>query len=106
MTMQMSRVVVLILVCALGGCPTASIPEADQESSVQLVRQGIFAKPGSGVLEISTAELEQILQDKSAVLLDTRPHLEWSVSHIPTALNVAPKPGEHIAIYTSVVAYI
>jgi len=106
MTMQISRIVVLFLVCASGGYPTASVAEADQESSVQLVRQGVFAKPGSGVVEVSTAELEQILQDKSAALLDTRPHLEWSVSHIPTALNVAPKPGVPIALYTSDVAEI
>jgi rhodanese-related sulfurtransferase len=106
MTMQISRIVVLFLVCASGGCSSASVAEADQESSVQIVRQGVFAKPGSDVVEISTAELEQILQDKSAVLLDTRPHLEWSVSHIPTALNVAPKPGVPIALYTSDVAEI
>lgn len=104
--MPISKSVVLFLVCASASCLAASFAEADQESSVQLVRQGVFAKPGSGVVEISTAELEQILQEKSAVLLDTRPHLEWSVSHIPTALNVAPKPGVPIALYTSDVAEI
>jgi rhodanese-related sulfurtransferase len=106
MTMQVAGIVVLFMACAAGGYPTASIAAADQESSVQLVRQAIFATPGSGVVEISTAELEQILEDKSAVLLDTRPHREWSVSHIPTALNVAPKPGVPIALYTSDVAEI
>jgi rhodanese-related sulfurtransferase len=50
--------------------------------------------------------LEQILQDGSAIVLDTRPHLEWSISHIPTALNVAPKPGVPMALYTSDVAEV
>ncbi len=104
--MPFSRFVVLFLVCASGGYPTAGVAESDQERSIQLVRQGIFAKPGSGVAEVSTAELEQIIEDKSAVLLDTRPHLEWSVSHIPTALNVAPKPDVPVALYTSDVAEI
>ena len=66
----------------------------------------MFAKPGSGVPEVSTEELEQILKDQSAVVLDTRPYLEWSVSHIPGALNVAPKPGVPMALYTSDVAEI
>ena len=104
--MHNSRSIVLILICASSGCSTASVVAADQENSVQLVRQAIFAEAGSGVAEISTAELEHILQDQSAVLLDTRPHLEWSISHIPTALNVAPKPGTPIALYTSDVAEI
>ena len=35
------------------------------------------------------------------MVLDTRPYLEWSISHITGALNVAPKPGVPIALYTS-----
>ena len=56
--------------------------------------------------EVSTEELQQILANQSAVLLDTRPHMEWSVSHIPGALNVARKPGVVMALYTSDVAEI
>lgn len=61
---------------------------------------------GGGAPEISTDELQQILKDQSAVVLDTRPYREWSVSHIPGALNVAPKPGVPLALYTSDVAEI
>ena len=104
--MHISRIVVFFLVCASGDYSTASIAETDQENSVQLVLQSVFAKPGSSVVEISTAELEHILQGQSAVLLDTRPHLEWSISHIPAALNVAPKPDVPIALYTSDVAEV
>jgi len=50
--------------------------------------------------------LQQILKDQSAVVLDTRPYGEWSVSHIPGALNVAQKPGVPMALYTSDVAEI
>ena len=99
--MRISRIVALVLICALGGCSNADKAEADEETSVQLVRQAMLAEPGSGVSEVSTKELEQILQDRSALVLDTRPHREWSVSHIPTAINVAPKPGVPMALYTS-----
>ncbi len=104
--MHISRVAILLLVCALGSYTTSNIADAGQEDSVQLARQAVFAKPGSSVPEVSTEELEQILKDQSAMVLDTRPYLEWSVSHIPGALNVAPKPGLPIALYTSDVTEI
>jgi len=105
-TMQNSRIAVLLMVCALGSCSNSSDTDTGPENPVQLARQGVMATPGLSVPEVSTAELEQILGDQSAVVLDTRPYLEWSVSHIPGALNVAPKPGVPIALYTSDVAEI
>ena len=77
-----------------------------QEKTVQLASQAVLAKPGSSVQEVSTAELQQILKDHSAVVLDTRPYPEWSVSHIPGALNVAAKSRVPKALYTSDVAEI
>lgn len=56
--------------------------------------------------EISTDELKSILIEGKILLLDTRPHLEWSISHIPGALNVAPKPDKPMSMYTSDVAEI
>ena len=99
--MHFSKGAALLLICALGACLTSCDAKESQKYSVQLARQAVFAKPGSGVPEVSTEELEKILKDQSAVVLDTRPHLEWSISHIPGALNVAPKPGVPKALYTS-----
>ena len=56
--------------------------------------------------EISTQELERLLASGGIILLDTRPHLEWALSHIPSALNVAPKPGMPMSQYTSDVAEV
>ena len=95
------RVSVPLLVCALGCYSTSSIAEESKEDSVQLARQAVFARLDSSAPEVSTDELEQILHDQSAVVLDTRPYLEWSISHIPGALNVAPKPGVPLALYAS-----
>ena len=57
-------------------------------------------------VEISTEELRQLMAANAITLLDTRPHLEWAISHIPGALNVAPKPGMAMSQYTSDVAQI
>lgn len=55
---------------------------------------------------ISTEEMEKVIASGEAVVLDTRPRLEWAISHIPTALNVAPKPGTSMSLYVSDVAEI
>lgn len=104
--MSASRFLIVLLVCALlGGCDSSEV-EADQESPVPLAHEAVLTAPGAGASEISTDDLQQILKDQSAVVLDTRPYREWSVSHIPGALNVAPKPGVPMALYTSDVAEI
>src|SRR2546428_13919021 len=56
--------------------------------------------------EVSTDELKLILQTGSAVVLDARPFMEFAVSHIPGALNVALKPGLPASLYTSDVAEV
>lgn len=56
--------------------------------------------------QISTAQLGQILAAKSAVVFDARPRLEYAMSHIPGALNLAPKPGVSKALYVSDVAEV
>jgi rhodanese-related sulfurtransferase len=104
--MHTSRIALLVLVCAVSGYSCSNVTDTDQENFVHLSGQAVFEKPGSSVPEVSTDELQQILEDQSAVVLDTRPYLEWSVSHIPGALNVAPRPGVPMALYTSDVTEI
>jgi rhodanese-related sulfurtransferase len=104
--MHVSRVGIFLLVCAPGICLSDNITQKNPEDSVQIIHQAVAEKPGSVVPEVSTADLEQIIQYQSAVVLDTRPFLEWAVSHIPGALNVAPKPGVAMALYTSDVSEI
>ena len=70
------------------------------------VRTAILGEENPKTPEISTEELERLLALASVVLLDTRPHLEWALGHIPGALNVAPKPGMAMSQYTSDVSEI
>ena len=66
----------------------------------------ILAEPGQRTGEVSTAELRMILAERSAVVLDARPHLEYAISHVPGALNVAAKPGVSASMYVSDVAEV
>ena len=57
------------------------------------IYQATLQEPNPATPEVSTDELKLILQTGSAVVFDARPFMEFAVSHIPGALNVAPKPG-------------
>jgi rhodanese-related sulfurtransferase len=56
--------------------------------------------------EISTEELRGVLAAGSAVVFDARPRLEYAISHIPGAVNLAAKPGVSKALYISDVAEV
>ena len=56
--------------------------------------------------EVSTEELRRILADGTATVFDARPPLEYAISHIPGALNVASKAGIPMTAYISDVAEI
>lgn len=65
------------------------------------IMDAVFDTAAAKTQEISTAELKDILARNEAVVLDTRPHLEWAISHIPGARNVSQKPTSSIALYIS-----
>ncbi|MDO8501619.1 MAG: protein kinase [Gemmatimonadaceae bacterium] len=65
-----------------------------------------LAQVGQDAAEVSTEEFQRILAEDQVVVLDTRPHLEYSISHIPGARNVAARPGVPMSIYVSDVAEV
>ena len=112
-----------------GAIPTAqpaSAPRPAARSAATMLRRGapwlitlaalavagfLWLNPPSAAAglpagEVSTEELERILATGEAVVLDTRPHLEYSISHIPGAQNVAARPGVPMSIYVSDVAEV
>lgn len=78
--------------------------------SAPAVSQSIFeatlAEADQKTAEVSTAELREISATESAVILDARPPMEYAISHIPGALNVAPQPGRPAHLYISDVAEV
>lgn len=75
-------------------------------TSAVTIRAAILGEENPRTPEISTEDLERLLASGGVILLDTRPHLEWALGHIPGARNVAPKPGMSMSQYTSDVAEI
>jgi rhodanese-related sulfurtransferase len=88
---------------AAGIGPSAAL---GQPTSLINIMQATLMEPGQRTAEVSTDELRQILDTGSAYVFDARPHLEYAISHIPGALNVAPKPGVPMSLYISDVAEI
>jgi competence protein ComEC len=70
------------------------------------IEDATLAETGEVTAEISTAELREILASRSATVFDARPHGEFAISHIPGAVNVAPKAGVPLSMYVSDVAEI
>jgi len=56
--------------------------------------------------EISTDQMRKLLADKTVTVFDVRPPLEFSISHIPGAINVAQRTGTSDALYVSDAAEI
>ncbi len=72
----------------------------------QTVFDTTLSEANQKTAEVSTQELRQIMKSGSAVLLDGRPPMEYAISHIPGALNVAPQPGRPAHLYVSDVAEV
>ena len=87
----------LVVPAALGLVLLAAATQAQAPD----ILHAVLAEPAQRTAEVSTAELQTILADKSARVLDARPHLEFAISHIPGALNVAAKPGVSASMYVS-----
>jgi rhodanese-related sulfurtransferase len=72
----------------------------------QTIHQAVLGESNQGTAEVSTEDLRRILAEGTAMVLDTRPFLEYAVSHIPGARNVSAKPGVPMSMYVSDVAEI
>lgn len=84
----------------------ALTPQALGAQARATIEHAVLGEPGQPTPEVSTNELRRILAERSATVFDARPNMEYAVSHIPGALNVAPKPGVPMSAYVSDVAEI
>jgi len=90
----------------LGSLVPILVLAAAAAQAVPTIFEAVLGEAGQSTAEVSTAELRHILADKSAVVLDARPVREYATSHIPGAVNVAPKPGVPMSMYVSDLAEI
>ncbi|MDR2517792.1 MAG: hypothetical protein LBD13_00070 [Spirochaetaceae bacterium] len=96
---------VLALSAAGISCKTAGTGQAAQASAPDIFR-AVLPASSAPAPEISTADLQAVLAARSAVVFDARPFMEFAVSHIPGAVNLAAKPGVSKALYVSDVAEV
>ena len=73
--------------------------------SIGNIYQATLAESNPKTPEISTEEMQTILKEKSALIVDPRPSKEYAISHIPGAINIPPKNAGSGADY-SVIAEI
>ena len=92
------QITFLVVLGAAVTCATAGSPVTVYEATLM--------QTGQKTQEISTHELRKILAEKSATVFDARPVMEYSMSHVPGAINVSAKPGVSISQYVSDVAEI
>lgn len=104
MTFKPVRTTFLALAAALA--IAAALPAWAEPMPSADIFQAVLPEKNPKTPEISTAQLTRVLADKSATVFDARPHLEYSMSHIPGALNLAAKPGVSKALYVSDVAEV
>jgi rhodanese-related sulfurtransferase len=95
--MPPTRLACLMTAAAIS-LPSTPVPACGQAPDIY---QATLNEPGQRTSEISTEELQRLLMAGGSVLLDARPFLEFAISHIPGALNVAPKPGVPMSAYVS-----
>jgi rhodanese-related sulfurtransferase len=100
-TSYLTWLVVPLLLLALGACASSARGEVGLS-----IQQATLMEPDQKTAEVSTEELQTILLEKGATVIDARPFKEYAVSHIPGALNVGAKPGVSIDLYVSDVAEI
>ena len=63
---------------------------ADAQSGVNIY-QATLRESNQKTPEISTQEMQNILEEKSATVFDPRSSKEYAIDHIPGAINIAPK---------------
>ena len=64
---------------------------ANAGSSLDIYKAN-FIEPDEKTLNISTDELQRILEEKSATVFDARSPKEYAIDHIPGVVNVRGKP--------------
>lgn len=95
----MKRVLIFLSVVVLTAI-LIRVPSTEAKGTC-FIKDAILDETNKNSPQISTKELKQILIDKNAFVFDARPFKEYSISHIPGALNLAAKPGVEKAVYVS-----
>jgi rhodanese-related sulfurtransferase len=81
------RIFIIAFLLALG----SFVNYANAGSSYDIYK-ATFIEPNEKTPNISTDELQRILEEKSETVFDARSPKEYAIDHIPGAVNVRGKP--------------
>ena len=99
------RLVEASVVAAVGLVVALGAPDVSGAQTPLEIDKAVLLDAES-TTNISTEELRQALEDRRPLVFDVRPFREYAISHIPGAINVAPKPGTSREEYVSDIAEI
>ena len=91
----------ILLVGALAVGTAVAGPSLAGAQTIASIMTAQLMEPNQKTAEVSTQELQQLLAAGGTFVFDARPHLEWAISHVPGAFNVAPRPGVPMSQYVS-----
>ena len=77
---------------------------AEAQSGVNIY-QATLMESNQKTPEISTKEMQKILEETSATVIDPRSFKEYAIDHIPGAINIAPKntgSGPHYSVIAEI----
>jgi rhodanese-related sulfurtransferase len=94
------RLVIGMMLAGALAAPTQAQQPSAQGVNAPSIYHGVISNFGSG-RELSTGELQQVLMDSTAIVLDARPYEEYAVSHIPGARSIRGKPDTTPALYVA-----
>jgi rhodanese-related sulfurtransferase len=82
---------------ALAAALVFSFTHADFASAQSgKIEDATLVEPGAKTGEVSTGQLRRILADGSAIVVDSRPRIQFESGHIPGA-HVVDEKGDHVA---------
>jgi rhodanese-related sulfurtransferase len=93
-TLRVDSGLLILLAAGLAlAATTMLIASGVSRAQVGNIYQATLEEPNQTTGEIGTDELQRILVDGSAIVIDSRKRSEYMTSHIPGALNAATEPG-------------
>jgi len=82
---------------ATGACLVALVQVHQASAQSPSIYQATLAEPNAKTPEVSTEQVRRILQDRTAIVIDTRSRAEFEAGHIPGAINLDAPAGERVA---------
>jgi rhodanese-related sulfurtransferase len=90
------KVMTLACLAALAAIASSTINTKAHAQAANIL-QATFAEPNQKTQQVSTEQVRRILTDASAIIIDTRPRVQFEAGHIPGAHHLDGLPADKVA---------